>query len=253
MSNMKKNELCTIVFGGHSPIGKEITIELARIGNVKHFTRKLDLSLLSWKESLSSKESVDLVEFDLGDDFQKLEHWLTSNVEQFSEINLVFSQRYRGLFNPINQYTVEVLRPFQVCNTFLSQLQDRLRTIIFVSSPAASKILADQDYFYHANKSAIETLVRFLAVHETRSGLRTFAINPGSFVLKDRNRNYYAENPYLLDRIRESIPSGKMTTCEDIANFSRFLIENAPAQMSGSIFNLDGSLSNRDIAGFISE
>jgi 3-oxoacyl-[acyl-carrier protein] reductase len=66
------------------------------------------------------------------------------------------------------------------------------------------------------------------------------AIAPGSFVLKDRNENYYETNSLLKRSIENFLPLGKMPTVDDIALIVGFLVSEKNKILNGQILDLSG-------------
>ena len=156
-----------------------------------------------------------------------------------------FFHRYRSLKpNPIEQYAVEVYSPFLILESLAPVLRPNELAIVLTSSPAATGVVADQDFQYHASKAATEQLVRFASVRFARNKLRTNGVNPGAFVFKDRAAQFYIDNPQVLETAKNSNPLGRIASVDEVAAVAMFLLSGSSSFINGQIINVDGGLSN---------
>jgi 3-oxoacyl-[acyl-carrier protein] reductase len=139
---------------------------------------------------------------------------------------------------------VEVLTPFQILETLSKVVRVSELAVVLTSSPAATKVVPDQDFQYHASKAATEQLIRFASVRFAKNMIRTNGINPGSFVYKERAANFYKSNPQILIDAESSIPLGRMATVDDVAEVVYFLLSKKSSYINGEIINLHGGKSN---------
>jgi len=94
-----------------------------------------------------------------------------------------------------------------------------------------------------AAKSALETMVRYLAAECGPLGIRVNAVNPG-FVDTDSSRLYMGEAwPAIRERIERATPLGRVATPLDIARTIRLLCSPDAAWMTGQTIVADGGVT----------
>jgi NAD(P)-dependent dehydrogenase (short-subunit alcohol dehydrogenase family) len=236
--------MSVLVFGGRSPIALALCKQLTESGHAVHLvTRKVDAEL----QTITSKLKIsNLHQCNLFDTESAID--LVSKIDQ--EVNslrgVAFLHRYReSQPNPIDQYIVEVLTPFKILESLAKNSRNSELAIVLTSSPAATKVVPDQDFQYHASKAAIEQLVRFSSVRFAENKMRTNGINPGTYVYKDRASNFYRENPDVLKNAERLIPLGRIATVDEIAAVAMFLLSDQSAFINGTVVTIDGGHSNQ--------
>jgi NAD(P)-dependent dehydrogenase (short-subunit alcohol dehydrogenase family) len=230
-----------VVFGGHSPIAIGITKLLSQQEDVYHFSREVDNLL---KNQFQYNSHVNFKKFSLQDD-GSID--LEQIIEELAEIDphtVIFAGRFRGInYDSLEMYKFEVLFPIKIIESF-TLAKSRLTNVIFLCSPAGTKVVPDQDIFYHVNKASIDQIVRYYSVKVPK--VRFNGISPGAFVLKDRNVDFYDSNTVIRDRIKDFIPTNEMVKVEDIALLARFLISSEAKQINGQILQIDGGYRNKE-------
>jgi NAD(P)-dependent dehydrogenase (short-subunit alcohol dehydrogenase family) len=236
--------MSVLVFGGRSPIAIALCKQLIENGRQVHLvTREVDaeiqaiasrlkISALHQCNLLDTESAINLVtEID-----QKVDHLS----------GVAFLHRYREIEpNSIDQYVVEVLTPFKILESLAKVSRDKELAVVLTSSPAANKVVSDQNFQYHASKAAIEQLVRFSSVRFAENKLRTNGINPGTYVFKERASNFYRENPEVLKAAEKLIPLGRIASVDEIAAVTMFLLGKQSSYINGAIITVDGGHSNR--------
>jgi dehydrogenase/reductase SDR family protein 4 len=94
---------------------------------------------------------------------------------------------------------------------------------------------------YGITKTALEGLVRNLAVEWGRHGIRVNAIAPG-FVRTDFSRVFWS-NPEIEKRVVERTPLGRIAEADDVAGLALLLGAPAGAFISGQVIGVDGGAS----------
>lgn len=235
-----------LVFGGRSPIALELCNQLVANNYHVHLaTRIKDESIVKLATENGCAELHEC-------DFENLDDSITlaSKIDDESGgLNAVaFLQRFRGQApEPFKQYAIEVNTPFQIIFNLARRSRTNQCSIVLATSPAADRIVDDQDFQYHASKAAITQLVRYCAVNFAPSKIRTNGVNPGTFVYKSRAASYYAEHPEFFELIKKIVPIGRITTCEEIACTAMFLLGQQSSNINGQIINIDGGLSSRNL------
>jgi NADP-dependent 3-hydroxy acid dehydrogenase YdfG len=229
----EKKKKC-LIFGGHSPIAIAISQQLSKGFHVTHVTRTIDRDLLKIES-----DNLKLVKFDIGGWFSNTSSDSWENLDLANTSKLIFCHRFRGNEDLMKSFVTEVANPFKLSEKWLETSLESDKTIIFFTSPAHYKILADQDVSYHINKSAIAKVVSFLAVKYAHQNTNVFGVSPGSFVQKKRAQSFYESNPELYRKIIEKIPRKRFVKPIEIAQVVHLLCTKNLNSLSGSIFELD--------------
>ena len=236
--------MSVLVFGGRSPIAIALCKQLIENGRQVHLvTRKVDAEIqaIASRLKISAIHQCNLLNTESAIN-------LVTKIDQ--EVNhlsgVAFLHRYRDIkSNPIDQYIVEVLTPFKVLESLAKNSRDNELAVVLTSSPAATKVVSDQDFQYHASKAAIEQLVRFSSVRFAENKMRTNGINPGTYVYKERASNFYQENPDVLKAAEKLIPLGRLASVDEIAAVTIFLLGKQSSFINGTVITIDGGHSNQ--------
>lgn len=117
------------------------------------------------------------------------------------------------------------------------------RSIVAISSVAATLVASEQPVSYHLGKSGVEQLVRYYAVTLAPKGIRVNCVRPGS-MLKEESRNFYMkENVPLRELYEKLTPLGRMGTSLELAKVVRFLLSDDASFVTGQTLTMDGGVS----------
>lgn len=232
-----------LIFGGRSPIALAISKLLIENGSEVHLaTRSIDTQL---RDVANELKISHLHECDLHDSQSAVA--LATQVDGMTNSlnGIAFLHRYRSdKQDPIEQYAVEVYTPYQILESLANAHRSVELTAVLTSSPAATSVVSDQNFQYHASKAATEQLIRFASVRFAKNKLRTNGINPGAFVFKERATEYYENNPQILEIAENAVPLGRIATVDEIARVVVFLMSESSSFINGQILNIDGGRSN---------
>ena len=236
--------MSVLVFGGRSPIALALCKQLIENGRQVHLvTREVDAEIkaIATRLKISALHQCNLL------DTESAINLVTKIDQKVNHLSgVAFLHRYRDVkSNPIDQYVVEVLTPFKILESLAKVSRDNELAVVLTSSPAATKVVSDQDFQYHASKAAIEQLVRFSSVRFAESKLRTNGVNPGTYVYKERASDFYRENPEVLKMAEKLIPLGRIASVDEIAAVTMFLLGKQSSFINGAIITVDGGHSNR--------
>jgi len=237
-----------LVTGGHSQISMDISIQLSLKFDVIHFSSNPDQALHDYfRDALS----VSVSQLDLTDKAAIDKEIQRIQTEFNKEISVVvFAHRSRDK-NLSKSIKLELENPIYLIDTIIKyQPAQHLQSVVFFSSPASEKIIADQELTYHLTKSCINQAVRFLPFQYADLGIRVNGIAPGSFVKKLRSENYYLENPEYLNRILEFLPERELVSTKSIATLVEFLATPASKGVNGQIIKIDGGYSNLEESNY---
>jgi NAD(P)-dependent dehydrogenase (short-subunit alcohol dehydrogenase family) len=107
------------------------------------------------------------------------------------------------------------------------------RSIVFLSSAAATLGAPDEYVWYAASKGAIESLTVGLARELATEGIRVNAVAPGPI-----ETDIHA--PGRLERITPQVPMGRAGTAEEVAEAILFLLSDAASFITGTVLRVAG-------------
>jgi NAD(P)-dependent dehydrogenase (short-subunit alcohol dehydrogenase family) len=134
-------------------------------------------------------------------------------------------------------FDINVRGAFFTCRSLARQASDRPRSIINVSSVAASSGVRFEAA-YSASKAAIEGLTRALAIELARASIRVNAVSPGYF-RTDMPGEVLADERALASLMRR-VPQRRVADPEEIGATIVYLASDASRFMTGEIIHLDG-------------
>ena len=239
--------MSALVYGGRSPIALEICKQLAGAGHEVHLvTRVRDEAIVALAKENGCSE---VHECNLEDSAKSIELALKIDSQVGGLDSVAFAHRYRSeVAAPLKQYSVEVYTPYEILEALAVRVREKECAVVLITSPAARSVVGDQDFQYHASKSALSQLVRFGSVRFASRNIRVNGLSPGSFIFKQRAADFYAKNPQIVDRANRLIPLSRMGTVGEIASVALFLLSNQSSYMNGQILEVDGGLSTLDPA-----
>jgi hypothetical protein len=227
----------SVVVGGSRGIGRVVAESFLGDGH--------RVSVLSRRPPDGLEESVRHVPVDLGDQRSVDDAVGRLASEAPSIQNLVFVQRYRGSAG--EEWAGELATSVDATKRLVDGLcadrpAESPRSVVMVSSFAASQVVREQPLGYHVGKAALDQMVRWYAVALGPAGVRVNGVIPGA-VLKHEAREYYRENASLQGAYDELTPLGRMGTPEDVAGVVGFLCSERAAFVTGQLIAVDGGLS----------
>jgi NAD(P)-dependent dehydrogenase (short-subunit alcohol dehydrogenase family) len=113
----------------------------------------------------------------------------------------------------------------------------RFGRIVVISSGAARSGLPGQ-VAYTASKAGLLGMVRTIAAENVGRGITANAVLPGIVATE----KVLAMPPDVLDRVRASVPSGRLVEPAEVAALVAFLVSEAAAQITGEEIGVTGGL-----------
>jgi NAD(P)-dependent dehydrogenase (short-subunit alcohol dehydrogenase family) len=123
--------------------------------------------------------------------------------------------------------------------------------ILNISSVAAT-LSTNESPSYHASKSGLQQLSRYLAVAAGPFNVRVNAILPGLIVQDEHRKTFEASDNEKYRKMAEFYqPLGQVGTEDDVAEAALFLCSEEARYISGSCLVLDGGATVQDQFGML--
>lgn len=235
-----------VVFGGRSPIAVACTLHLSKHQDVILVTRKIDDRLM---KLFYDNSKIKLYEADL-ESLDCARALIAKIYDDGLEINsIVFLQRYRHTTSPnfLAHCTVELFCIDEILKT-VAELKDisKYVQVVVSSSPAAHRVVVDQDLNYHIVKSGQEALVRYLAIKHGNNRIRINALRIGSIVFKERALNYWNSIPEVVSGLQCLSAIGSILTSDSIGAYFANFVSSPLQAISGQVLSIDNGFSLMD-------
>jgi len=235
-----------IVFGGRSPFALSCAKYLSMEQQVILVTRRVDSAL---EKLISQMPSVSLISADL-ESPSEAGRVINETLSRGYQLScMAFFQRYRPETesNFSNHLAVELWSIKEALETVRSLMSAETAIQVLVSSsPAAQKVVDDQDLSYHIVKAGQEALVRFYAVLLAERNITINAIRIGSVVIKERAMSYWNSIPHTVGKLKELSPSRRLQTSDDVGLiFAKMLLSNVIG-ITGQVLSADNGFELMD-------
>ena len=113
--------------------------------------------------------------------------------------------------------------------------------VVFTSSIAGSLGLVNHEAI-SAAKGGVESMVRSAAATYSKRGIRVNAVAPG--LTNTRLSSPITSSEASMDAAVEMIPLRRINEAEEVASTIFWLLTDAPDNITGQVFHLDGGMSN---------
>lgn len=241
-------ERSAVVFGGHSPIAIGISKKLAERYQVIHVSRTPDSNLAS---EFEFHEQINMIKLNLLDHKAIAEFVRTEIVAKKIVIEtIIFAQK--SSYSSISEAIALEIEAsiFMIDEVLRVQENQDLTAVVFLGSPAATSVLADQNLAYHLAKACVNQTIKYLSVRYAHHGVRFNGVSPGSFVDKPRSKDFFQKNSEYKDKIKNFIPTGDFVQLSKIAEVVNFLSGNKSEGVNGQILSIDGGYSNMEPSNY---
>lgn len=234
-----------IVTGASQGIGKSIALALAKEGvNVAICARREAALHAAERDLVAEGVKVMARVCDVADDAQ-LDDFLQSVKEEFASVEILVNNvsalslgdELRDWDASLQTDLMSSVKATKKVVPWMAEAGDG--SILFVSSTSALE--AGSPPAYAAGKAALISYSKTMAVQLAPQNIRVNTIAPGSIEfsggLWEATRT---QNPEFYESIRQSIPSGRLGTPEEVANVATFLVSPCASWVTGSCVAVDG-------------
>lgn len=184
-------------------------------------------------------------------DAEPLEAGFSAALDRFGPIDILVSGAAGNFIAPATAVSpnafktvvsIDLLGTFNVFRIGYRFLRPRNAALVAITAPRRP---APLQVHASAAKSAIEQMVRVLAMEWGRDGFRVNAVSPGP-IEGTAGLALLGQEPEKLDRFRRSLPLPIFGTSEDVANTVIFLSSPAARFITGTTVDCDGGLNLGD-------
>ncbi len=237
-----------LVTGGSRGIGRATALLLARAGadvaisyvknrraaeEVKNGIEGAGRSGLIYQAEMAEKEDIDGMIGDILSRWGELDTLVNNaGVWTYLELGAMDKAVYQETMG-INLDGV-----FYAINAVVPSMKEKGRGVIInVTSTAGVRGEALHSH-YAASKGALHSLTKSLAVELAPFGVRVNSVAPG-WVDTDMCTGVFSE-PGFKEKVRRTIPVGRIPPPEDIAGPILFLVSDLARHVTGEILNVNG-------------
>ena len=237
-----------LVTGGSRGIGRATALLLARAGadvaisyvknrraaeEVKNGIEAAGRSGLIYQAEMADKEDIDGMIGDILSRWGELDTLVNNaGVWTYLELGAMDDAVYQETMG-INLDGV-----FYAINAVVPSMKEKGRGVILnVTSTAGVRGEALHSH-YAASKGALHSLTKSLAVELAPFGVRVNSVAPG-WVDTDMCTGVFSE-PGFKEKVRRTIPVGRIPPPEDIAGPILFLVSDLARHVTGEILNVNG-------------
>jgi len=120
-------------------------------------------------------------------------------------------------------------------------------TSILNISSIVTKMVSKESPSYHAAKSGLEGITKYLAAHAGKYNVRINAILPGFIIQKRHHKKFFSKrNSKYRNSVFDLHPMRNVGTEDDIIKVAIFLLSSNSKFVNGSCIDLDGALSKNN-------
>ena len=239
-----------LVTGGSRGIGRAISIRLARAGaNVAiNFLRHKTAAEQTAQEIEATGSKALIIRANVAER-NEIEHMMSKIQKHFGKLDILVSNAASGVIKPALELTEKHWRWTMDINagTLLPLVQlamplfgENGGQIIAVSSLGAMRAIPNYTAV-GASKAALESIVRHLALELGPRKINVNAISAG--VVETDALKHFPNREQLIKASKETTPTGRLTTPEDVANMALFLCCEHASQIQGQTIIVDGGHS----------
>ena len=177
---------------------------------------------------------------------EAIEQAVAQTIEKFGKIDIVVNGAAGNFLCAAEELSpngfgtvvdIDLKGTFNVCRATFAQLKEH-RGLILNISATLHYIGSPLQLHVSAAKAGVDALTRNLAVEWGRYGIRVNAIAPGPIEDTEGMKRLVPEP--IKERVRKSIPLGRMGRIADIETAAVFICSDAASFINGTILVVDG-------------
>ena len=234
--------------GSQAGFGKAIVLTLAKEG-CDIIANDIDIE--GAKETVKEVEALGrkalAVEADISNS-SEVNEMIKIALDKFGQIDILVNNAgvggSTGPFAESNEaewdmlYNINLKGVLNCTKAVLKQMIPR-KTGKIVNVSAIGGIISTPDMaVYGATKAGVISFTKSLAVELARFGINVNSVAPG---LAETNFGDAASSKDFIEMVRKSLPLGRITETQDIANAVAFLASDVSADMIGQTLNVSGT------------
>jgi NAD(P)-dependent dehydrogenase (short-subunit alcohol dehydrogenase family) len=240
-----------VVTGASKGIGAAVAHLLASQGakTVVSSRNLIDVESVAQKIRTEGKEAIGIA-CNAGNP-EQCENLITQTIMHFGGIDILINNAATNpVYGPVLEcnaqlfdklMNVNVRGPFELAKLAHTSMKSRGGGSIINISSIEGMTPHQGLGIYSVSKAALNMLTKVLAKEWGSDGIRVNAIAPG--IIKTKFSKALWDNPQTTESFMQQISLGRIGSPEEIAYMVLFLVSEASAYCTGSVFTADGGLT----------
>jgi len=236
-----------LITGGTRGIGRAIALRMAKEGvnvAVNYMrNRKAAFETVSELEALGVKAKA--YRANVGDE-DSLHEMFDLFAKDFGRVDILISNAASGVLKPAMELTkrhwswtmdINALTLLHLVQHAAPLMGDKGGKVVAISSLGSIRAIPNYSAV-GASKAALESLVRHLSVELAPENINVNILSAG--VVDTAALKHFPNRDELLGNSLEKTPAGRLTTPEDVADVTLFLVSDAAKMIHGTTIVVDG-------------
>ncbi len=245
MSDLKGK--VALVTGGSRGIGKAIAIRLAEQGAdiAVNFMRNRKAAAATVEELESHGVKAKAYRANVGDE-EQLHKMFEDFQNDFGKIDILISNAASGVLKPAMELTkrhwqwtmdINALTLLHLVQHSMPMMSENGGKVLAISSLGSIRALPNYTAV-GASKAALESLVRHLSIELAPKNVNVNILSAG--VVDTDALKHFPNREEMLSQSLLKTPAGRLTTPEDVADVTLFLVGEGAKMIHGTTIVVDG-------------